>query len=231
MRSAALALVIVALRISLLACVVHAAPADSTLLGFPPSMDGTFGDSQGATITIGRLLPGVYHLVSTAGWEGVGFLQNGRYDGVFRAASPAGNVRGRHLILSRDDGALEVHTTNEGSDQTTTEVWHRRQEHFPNGPLEAQDQYPYVEELPQAVLKVPAAYPAEARKAGIQGTVMVQALVMEDGTVLDTKILKGIPLLDDAALDCVRQWRFKPALAKGKPVPVWVAVPIKFSLH
>jgi TonB family protein len=231
MRSALLAVLIAALVIALPASRVHAAPADSTLQGLPLSIDGTFGDSWGETITIGRLLPGVYHLVSTAGWEGVGFLQNGRYDGVFRTASPARNARGHQVILSRDDGALEVHTTNEGSDQTTIDIWHRRQEHFPNGPLEARDEYPYVEQLPEVVLKVPASYPAEARKAGIQGTVMLQALVMEDGTVLDTKILKGIPLLDDAAVDCVRQWRFKPALDKGKPVPVWVAVPIKFSLH
>jgi TonB family protein len=231
MRSAVLAVLPAALGTWLLASPAHAAPADSTSWGTSLSIDGTYGDSQGETITIGRILPGVYHLVSTAGWEGVGFLQNGRYDGVFRTVSPARNAGGSHVILSRDDGALEVHTTNEGSDQTTIDIWHRRQAHFPNGPPEAQNEYPYVEELPQAVLKVPASYPAEARRAGIQGTVMVQALVMEDGTVLDTKILKSIPILDDAAADCVRQWRFKPALAKGKPVPVWVAVPIKFTLH
>src|SRR5262245_6067849 len=169
MRSAVLLLVIAALRISLLASGVHAAPADSTLLGLDLAIDGTFGDSQGATITIGRLLPGVYHLVSAAGWEGVGFLQNGRYEGVFRTASlaQAPSRRGRHVILPRDDGALEVHTTNEGSDQTTIDIWHRRQTHFPNGPLEAQSEYPYVEQLPEEVLKVKAAYSGQARKEGM----------------------------------------------------------------
>ena len=99
------------------------------------------------------------------------------------------------------------------------------------GELPKLGEYIYVEQLPEAVTKVPPEYPEEARRAGVQGTVMVQARVMEDGTVGDAKIVKSIPLLDDAAAACVRQWRFKPALAKGKPVSVWVAVPIQFSLH
>jgi TonB family protein len=43
--------------------------------------------------------------------------------------------------------------------------------------------------------------------------------------------VKSIPGLDEAAMACLRQWRFKPALAKGQPVVVWVGVPVKFSLH
>jgi len=49
--------------------------------------------------------------------------------------------------------------------------------------------------------------------------------------VVDTKVVKSIPMLDAAAVACVRQWIFKPALSKGQPVSVWVAVPVKFSLH
>jgi protein TonB len=91
--------------------------------------------------------------------------------------------------------------------------------------------YVYVEELPEAITRVPPNYPDEARKNGIQGTVMGQCLVLRDGTVGDVRIVQGIPGLDEAAVACLRRWRFKPAMAKGQPVVVWVGVPIKFSLH
>ena len=92
-------------------------------------------------------------------------------------------------------------------------------------------QYVYVEELPEATTKVPPVYPAEARRAGVDGTVMVQVLVLEDGTVGECRIVKSVPALDDAAVAAARQWRFKPAMSKGQPVAVWVAVPIRFTLH
>ena len=91
--------------------------------------------------------------------------------------------------------------------------------------------YVYVEELPEAITRVPPAYPDAARKAGVQGVVMVQALIGRDGSVVDTRIVKSIPPLDDAAAAAVRQWRFKPAMAHGQPIAVWVAVPVRFSLH
>jgi len=91
--------------------------------------------------------------------------------------------------------------------------------------------YVYVEELPEAITKVSPSYPDDARKKGVDGTVMVQALVGTDGLVKDVKVVKSIPLLDEAAMACVRQWRFKPSMSHGNPVAVWVGVPIKFSLH
>jgi protein TonB len=60
------------------------------------------------------------------------------------------------------------------------------------------------------------------------GTVVVQALIGKDGRVADTRVLKSIPALDDAAEDAVRRWRFKPAQADGVPVETWVSVPIQF---
>jgi TonB family protein len=92
-------------------------------------------------------------------------------------------------------------------------------------------EYVYVEELPEAIVKVPPEYPAEARKMGVDGTVMVQALVDRSGNISDTRVIKSIPLLDNAAVAAVRQWKFKPAMSKGNPVAVWVAVPIRFTLH
>lgn len=92
-------------------------------------------------------------------------------------------------------------------------------------------EYVYVEELPEAITKVAPTYPDIAREAGVDGTVMVQALVGKDGKVKDTKVVKSIPMLDQSAISAVRAWVFKPALSNNKPVAVWVAVPVRFSLH
>lgn len=92
-------------------------------------------------------------------------------------------------------------------------------------------QYVYVEELPEAITKVPPAYPDIAREAGVDGTVLVQALVGKDGRVRDTRVVKSIPMLDQAAVAAVKQWVFKPALSNNKPVAVWVAVPVRFTLN
>lgn len=92
-------------------------------------------------------------------------------------------------------------------------------------------EYVYVEELPEAVKKVTPDYPDLARQAGIDGTVMVQALVGKDGRVKDTRVVKSVSMLDAAAVAAVKQWVFKPALSNNKPVAVWVAVPVRFSLH
>ncbi len=91
--------------------------------------------------------------------------------------------------------------------------------------------YVYVEELPEAITRVPPQYPDLAREAGVDGTVMVQALVGKEGKVKDVRVVKSIPMLDEAAKAAVRQWVFKPALSNNKPVAVWVGVPVKFSLH
>jgi TonB family protein len=90
--------------------------------------------------------------------------------------------------------------------------------------------YVYVEELPEAVHQPGPVYPEAARQAGVTGTVMVQALIGKDGLVKDTRVMKSIPLLDSAAVEAVRQWKFKPALVKNEPVAVWVAIPVRFSL-
>lgn len=91
----------------------------------------------------------------------------------------------------------------------------------------------YVEfvELPEAILKVPPSYPDSARQAGIEGTVRLQALVCYTGLIARTRIVASIPALDAAAEEAVRQWVFKPATADGRSIAVWVAIPVKFTLH
>jgi TonB family protein len=89
--------------------------------------------------------------------------------------------------------------------------------------------YVFVTKLPEAVDRVKPEYPAALRGSGVDGTVMVQALVLADGTVADTRVIKSIPPLDEAAVSCVRKWRFKPALNQDVPTAVWVGVPIRFD--
>jgi protein TonB len=59
----------------------------------------------------------------------------------------------------------------------------------------------------------------------------VQALLSKEGRVVETRVTNSIPELDDYAVAAVKQWRFKPAMSKGRPVAVWVAIPVKFSLR
>lgn len=92
-------------------------------------------------------------------------------------------------------------------------------------------EYVQVDELPEAIRRVPPDYPEAARTARIEGTVLVDALVGRDGTVRDARVLKSVPGLDEAAVAAVKQWVFKPALRDEAPVSVWVAVPVRFSLH
>ncbi len=92
-------------------------------------------------------------------------------------------------------------------------------------------EYVYVEELPEAITQVRPEYPDIARQANVDGTVLVQVLVGKDGKVKDTKVVKSVPMLDAAAVAAVKQWVFKPALSNNKPVAVWVAVPMKFTLN
>jgi len=101
----------------------------------------------------------------------------------------------------------------------------------PSDDLPQFGEYVYVEELPEAITKVTPDYPDIAREAGVDGVVLVQALVGKDGKVKDVRVVKPIPMLNDAAIAAIKQWVFKPALSNNKPVAVWVAVPVRFKLQ
>lgn len=74
-------------------------------------------------------------------------------------------------------------------------------------------------------------YPAIAQSARVQGIVIIEAVIGADGRVQDARILRSIPLLDDAALDAVRQWEYTPTLLNGLPVPVVMTVTVNFRLQ
>ena len=83
---------------------------------------------------------------------------------------------------------------------------------------------------PQKIRDVAPRYPAIAQASRVEGIVILEALISEDGSVQNVKVLRGKPLLDDAATDAVRQWRFTPPLLNGQPVPVVMTVTVSFSL-
>ena len=79
--------------------------------------------------------------------------------------------------------------------------------------------------------KVDAVYPPAAKEARITGTVILRVLVGRTGEVEDVEILKGLPKgLSDAAVTAVRQFRFEPATADGRPVPARMTLTFNFSL-
>ena len=77
----------------------------------------------------------------------------------------------------------------------------------------------------------PPVYPPLAEKAGIEGVVRLQVRVGQDGRTEVLKVLQGEPVLADAAIAAVSQWRYRPKLADGKPVSVISEVKINFLLH
>ncbi len=78
--------------------------------------------------------------------------------------------------------------------------------------------------------KVQPAYPALARQARIQGTVVLQALIGKDGAIQNLHVVSGHPMLTGAALDAVKQWRYKPYYLNGEPVEVETTINVNFTL-
>jgi protein TonB len=74
-------------------------------------------------------------------------------------------------------------------------------------------------------------YPPIAREARIEGLVIIEALIDVDGRVQQARVLRSTPLLDQAALDAVRQWQYTPTLLNGQPVPVLMTVTVTFRLQ
>lgn len=88
---------------------------------------------------------------------------------------------------------------------------------------------------PQVLSIVKPEYPAEERRAGIEGTVSLKIVILENGKPGDIEVVRssGSELLDNAAVEALRKWRFSPAFNKetGRPMKGRVTVPIKFELH
>jgi protein TonB len=84
---------------------------------------------------------------------------------------------------------------------------------------------------PVKVRDVAPVYPQIAQAARVQGIVILEATIGADGQVLNARVLRSVPLLDQAALDAVGQWQFTPTLLNGVPVPVVMSVTVQFTLR
>jgi TonB family protein len=72
-------------------------------------------------------------------------------------------------------------------------------------------------------------YPADALAAGIRGAVQAEVVIGPDGSVSTARVVRSIPLLDEAALEAVRTWKFAPTIVNGQPVPVRMVVSVNFT--
>jgi|SRR5437867_1820681 len=80
--------------------------------------------------------------------------------------------------------------------------------------------------------RVEPSYPEAARKARMEGVVILEAIITASGSVEDVKVLKSVnPLLDASAVRAVQQWRYKPATLNGRAVRVYLTVTVTFNLH
>jgi TonB family protein len=85
-------------------------------------------------------------------------------------------------------------------------------------------------QAPVQLRKVNPVYPPIAQSARVQGVVILELTLDAQGFVTDARILRSIPLLDQAAIDAVRQWQYVPTLLNGVPVPIVMTATVQFTL-
>jgi protein TonB len=83
---------------------------------------------------------------------------------------------------------------------------------------------------PAKLVHVNPVYPDIAQRANVQGVVILECVISATGRVEDVKVLRGIPLLNDAAIAAVKQWKYMPTLLEGVPVSVVMPVTVQFQL-
>ena len=81
------------------------------------------------------------------------------------------------------------------------------------------------------IKRVQPTYPSVALKVHAQGAVQIEATINKEGTVINPKVLKGDPILARAALDAVRQWRYKPYYLDGEPVEIQTQITVNFKAN
>jgi protein TonB len=84
---------------------------------------------------------------------------------------------------------------------------------------------------PTRVKDVAPDYPEIARRARVQGVVILEAIIGVDGRVQQARVLRSVPLLDQAAVNAVQSWEYTPTLLDGRPVPIIMTVTVNFRLE
>ena len=80
------------------------------------------------------------------------------------------------------------------------------------------------------VKRVQPVYPAQARQMRLEGKVELQANISQSGSISDVKLLSGDPVLGRAAMDAVRQWKYKPYFLNGQPIEIQTQITVNFKL-
>jgi protein TonB len=103
---------------------------------------------------------------------------------------------------------------------------------FGTAPIPSEFSVSQVDVSPQLIKKVEPAYPFMARRNGINGRVMVKLLVGTDGSVSKSAIVKADPkgIFEQAVLEAIQKWKFKPGVYRGRSVATWIIVPLQFKL-
>ncbi|MGQ9801519.1 MAG: energy transducer TonB [Candidatus Saccharicenans sp.] len=84
---------------------------------------------------------------------------------------------------------------------------------------------------PQLIKKVNPVYPEEARKAGVEGIVILEVTTDKSGRVVEVRVLRSVPMLDQAAIEAVKQWVYEPVIINGEPRPIMFTVTVSFKLR
>jgi protein TonB len=85
---------------------------------------------------------------------------------------------------------------------------------------------------PEIITRVQPVYTEAARRARIQGVVIVETIIDKTGNVTNVRVLKALPMgLDNAAVEAVKKWKFKPADLNGRPVNVYFVLTVNFQLQ
>jgi TonB family protein len=131
-------------------------------------------------------------------------------------------VAGSRLIFASDKPAATIERVDEALPGLPTQGQQNQEE----------KQKPEKKDIkpPKLIKKVEPVYPDEAKKAGIEGTVTVEATTDNRGRVQEVKVLSSVPELDQAAIDAVKQWVYEPMVIDGKPHGVTFTITCRFSL-
>lgn len=84
---------------------------------------------------------------------------------------------------------------------------------------------------PRQIVKTAPAYPVLARQARVQGEVVLDAVIDTEGKVINVTVVSGHPLLIEAAINCVRQWKYEPTYLNEEPIAVQLIVKVSFELR
>jgi protein TonB len=130
-------------------------------------------------------------------------------------------------LSGEDDEDIEIIDTIESTDIDMTE-----EVAAPSNQLGTTDPFAVYDDPPSPIKQIAPVYPAWAKKLGLEGAVVVDVEVFANGKVGAVNILKSLDKdMDQAAIDAVKQWEFKPAKQNGQAVAVWVRFPVNFRLE